>query len=298
MPDWEDTYVTWGKGPGTTEQGKCENAETAIRKALAAHDQLSDLDITVFAQGSYRNKTNVKQDSDVDICVRLNTTFFPEYPQGKTDTDFGVVDASITFADYKNLIHSALEDYFGSDSLTRGDKAFNIHENTYRIDADVVPTFVHRRYFMRDDGSHDFHSGIGFDTDAGKRILNWPEQHYENGLKKHENSGRRYRKIIRILKRMRNEMQDENIESAKNVASCLIESLVSNVPNDLFGHDTYSSDVREVLAHIFNETMTDEKCSKWVEVSGFKWLFRNTQPWTREQAHKFISGAWDYMELE
>jgi len=191
-----------------------------------------------------------------------------------------------------------LEDYFGSDSFTRGDKAFNIHENTYRIDADVVPTFVHRRYFMRDDGFYGFHSGIGFNTDAGKRILNWPEQHYENGLEKHENTSRRYRKIIRILKRMRNEMQDENIDAAKNVASCLIESMVSNVPNELFGHNTYSSDVREVLAHIFNETLTDEKCSQWVEVSGFKWLFRNTQPWTREQAHKFISAAWDYMGLE
>lgn len=84
MPDFEDTYVSWGKGPGTTEQAKCDNAETAIRKALAAHEKLSEMDISVFAQGSYRNRTNVKQDSDVDICVRLNSTFFPQYPDGKT----------------------------------------------------------------------------------------------------------------------------------------------------------------------------------------------------------------------
>lgn len=298
MTDWEDTYVAWGKGPGTTEQSKCENAETAIRKAIAAHDELAAMDLTVFAQGSYRNKTNVKQDSDVDICVRLNTTFFPEYPKGKKKEDFGNSDGSITFSRYKNLIGEALNAYFGSDSVTRGDKAFNIHANTYRIDADVVATFEHRRYEMREDGTHYYLSGIGFDTDAGKRILNWPEQHYANGLEKHENTGRRYRKMIRILKRMRNEMQDEGIEAAKNVASCLIESLVWNVPNDGFGNERYSDDVRFVLAHVFNDTMKIETCSGWGEVSELKYLFRATQPWTLKQAHDFISAAWDYMGLE
>jgi tRNA nucleotidyltransferase (CCA-adding enzyme) len=82
MSDWEATFTSWAKGPGTTEQAKCENAETAIRKAIAAHEKLSVMDITVFGQGSYRNKTNVRQNSDVDICVRLNSTFFCGLPHG------------------------------------------------------------------------------------------------------------------------------------------------------------------------------------------------------------------------
>jgi hypothetical protein len=298
MSDWEDTFTSWAKGPGTTEQTKCENAESAVNKAIDAHEKLSVMDVTVFLQGSYRNRTNVKQDSDVDICVRLNSTFFPEYPPGKTREDFGNTKGSISFADYKNLVQKALEDYFGESSVRRGDKAFNIHENSYRIDADVVPTLEHRRYCLNDDGTHYVLSGIGFDTDAGKRILNWPEQHYENGLKKHEDTGRRYRKIIRILKRMRNEMQDEGIEAAKNIASCLIESLVWNVPNENFGYDTYAADMRNVLAHLFNETRKNETCSEWGEVSELKYLFRSAQPWTREQAHNFISAAWDYVGFE
>ena len=295
MPNWEEMFTGWAKGPLATEQAKCDNAETAIRKALKASEALSDMDITVFGQGSYRNKTNVRQNSDVDICVRLNSTFFPKYPDGKSHADFGNIDGTVTFADYRNLVQEALEDYLGEDSVTRGDKAFTIHENTYRIDADAVATFEHRRYVLNDDGSFYYLSGIGFETDAGKRILNWPEQHYQSGLEKHEATGRRYRKMIRILKRLRDRMQDENIDAASNIASCLIESMVWNVPDEGFGHDTYKADIRYVLAHIFNNTIKDEQCSKWVEVSQLKYLFRPSQPWTRDAAHKFISAAWDYI---
>ena len=100
MANWEETFSSWAKGPSATEQARCENAEAAIRKALAAHWKLADMDVTIFAQGSYRNKTNVKQDSDVDICVRLNSTFFGEYPEGKTREYFGNTAGSISFADH------------------------------------------------------------------------------------------------------------------------------------------------------------------------------------------------------
>lgn len=195
-------------------------------------------------------------------------------------------------------MQKALENYFDQGSITRGDKAFNIHANTYRIDADVVPTLEHRWYILKPDGSHYFLSGIGFDTDSGKRIVNWPDQHYDNGLQKHEKTFRRYRKIIRILKRLRDQMQEEGIEGAKGIASCLIESLVWNVPDEGLGHDTIRSDVRHVLAYLFNNTRKDTDCSNWLEVSKLKYLFRPVQPWAREQAHSFISAAWDYIGFE
>ncbi len=299
MPNWEDSFASWAKGPGDTEKEKCERAETAIRKAIAAHEKLSAMEITVFPQGSYRHKTNVRADSDVDICVRLNTTFFPKYPPGKSKEDFGNTDGSITFADYRNLVQRALEDYFGRDFVTRGDKAFNIHENTYRIDADVVAALEHRCYQYRENGSYYYVSGIGFDTDKGKRIINWPEQNHSNGFDKHTETGRRFRKMARILKHLRNRMMDEHIAAADGIASCLIEHMVYNVPNDRFGHGTLQEDVREVLAYIFNNTRIDEECQKWVEVNRQEWLFlRTKQPWTRESAHAFISAAWDYLELE
>jgi hypothetical protein len=65
-----------------------------------------------------------------------------------------------------------------------------------------------------------------------------------------------------------------------------------------FGHETYTSDVREVLANLFNDTMTFETCTEWGEINELKYLFRGGQPWTLMQAHALISAAWDYWDFE
>lgn len=298
MTNWEETFASWSTGPGTTEQTRAENAERAIRKAIDQSSKLAGMDITVFPHGSYRNRTNVRQDSDVDICVRLNDEFFPDYPAGKTKEYFGNRDGDIKYSDFKNLVHQALIDYFGGDNVKRGDKAFDIHENTYRIDADVIATLEHRRYVLNEDGSYYHLSGIAFDTDSGKRIINWPEQNYTNGCAKNDETRRRFKRIIRIIKRLRNKMDEDGIAEAQPIVSCLIESLIWNVPNEGFNGGSYTADVRWALAHLFNHTRKDETCSEWGEVNELKYLFRPGQPWTREQANNFTNVAWNYLGLE
>ena len=83
-------------------------------------------------------------------------------------------------------------------------------------------------------------------------------------------------------------MNDNGVASATSIPGFLVECLVSNGPNGYFGYNTYSADIREVLIFLLNNTMTDENCEEWVEVSGLKWLFHSQQPWTRVQSHKFI----------
>ena len=53
--------------------------------------------------------------------------------------------------------------------------------------------------------------------------------------------------------------------------------------------------VRAVLAYLFNNTINDADCKEWGEVSGLKYLFRTSQPWTRNSAHQFLNDAWDYI---
>src|SRR5574343_1545699 len=114
---WEDKFKSWSKPPSDTEKQKMENAETAIKKAVAADPTLSGMDILVFAQGSYKARTNIAQDSDVDICIRLNSTFFPHYPAGTSKEDYGNSDGSISFSDFKNIVEVALINYFGEDNV-------------------------------------------------------------------------------------------------------------------------------------------------------------------------------------
>jgi hypothetical protein len=295
----EDQLSVWAEGPGQTEQDQCDNAVAAVKKAIAGSESLSGYDIEVFPQGSYRVRTNVKQNSDVDVAVCLRSIFFPDYPLGKGKEDYGNVDSEISFAGFKDLVEESLVDYFGRNSVVRGNKAFDIHENSYRVDADVVPTFSRRRYNSNGLDDWIMPEGIGFiPDDKGFVVENWPEQTYSNGVDKNAATSRSYKAIIRIIKRLRDQMQEDGVDAAKDVASFLIESLIWNVPNEGFTHDSYTDDLRYVLAHVFNNTAKDETCSEWGEVNELKYLFRGSQPWSREQANKFTDAAWNYVRFK
>ena len=297
--NWEDKFQSWSQPLSVTEKTKCENAERAIKQAIRDDEALSKFKIRVFAQGSYPAGTNIRMDSDVDISICLLEPFFTDYPPGKTQQDLELVNHPLTFPQYKQLVENALVQKFGRKSVKRGDKAFNIHENSYRIDADAVPAFAYRRYTGKynPDGSHHYidPTGIKFISDKGKHIINWPEQSFKNRNDKNEKTGRRFKRIIRILKNLRNDMQESNIKEANDIASFLIESLVWNVPNDAFGHNKLTDDVRYVLAHCFNHTLDDAKCKGWREVNELKYLFRSSQPWARQQANSFLSVAWNHI---
>jgi tRNA nucleotidyltransferase (CCA-adding enzyme) len=297
--DWEVTFTSWGTALGTTEQTKCENAERAVRKAIGASTKLSSKKIEVFTQGSYANRTNVRQDSDVDVCVTYADAFFADYSmsEGLTGSVLGHTDADYPYSEFKNDVGVALVSFFGQEHVTRGNKAFDVHANTYRIDADVVPAFELRR-FRGTPENNWYHSGTQILPGNGGKITNWPRQNYDNGVTKNDATGRRFKAVTRILKRLRNEMADEGYDAAKPIPSYLIECLVWNVPNDDLGHDTLRADVRHTLAHLWNETRTDETCKEWGEVNELKYLFRIGQPWTREQVKTFLQAAWDYIGFE
>lgn len=291
----EDTFISWSKGPSKTESEKCDNAERLVRKAIKADADISYLDISVFAQGSYRARTNVRQNSDVDICICYNSAFFPEYPKGTIKENFGNFDSNLSFYDFKDIVGKALVNYFGKSGVTRGNKAFDVHQNTYRIDADVVPTFEHRCYTgeKNSDGTHNYLSGVAFKPDKGGLIKNWPQQTYDNGVSRNHSTNRKYKRVIRILKRLRDKMQDENIVEAKNCPSFLIECLVWNADIKAYQKQTYTEILRYIIADVWNRTSNDADCSEWGEVNELKYLFRTSQPWTRKQANQFLQAAWD-----
>lgn len=293
--DWESVFANWSQGPGKTEQERAENAERQIRQAIQASDKLKNRDIKVFIQGSYRNRVNVRQDSDVDIGVLCFDTYFPEYPDDNVKMELaeGFAPATYEYATFKNELEEALVARFGRAAVTRGSKAFDIKANTYRVESDVAAFFEHRRYVT----TTYYHSGVEMIPDDydPPRVKNWPEQHYKNGVSKNEATLRRYKRVVRILKKLSNEMASNGFQSAKNAQSFLIECLVFNASNSCFQYQSFKPMVRAVLAELFNNTLSSEKCSEWGEVNELKYLFRGSQPWTRESAHLFLSDAWDYI---
>lgn len=295
----EDTLSTWAKPPSDTEQTKADNAERIVREALADDPTLSKYGVRVFAQGSYKANTNVRLNSDVDICVLCDNTYFYDLTfSDLTDATIPGEPVSLTYPAFRNMVETALVRRFGRASVTRGNKAFDIHANTYRLDADVVAAFELRRFKKRGPrGEIAWDSGIAFVPDSGLRIENWPEQTYTNGVWKNTSTSRQYKRAIRILKRLRDRMQDEGVVAANDIGSFLIESLVWNVPNESFDRDTNHAVMRAVLAHTFNNTMSDDKCAEWGEVNELKYVLRN-QSALRVKVNAFLDAAWHELGFE
>ena len=301
--EWEQLFTAWSQSPSQAETDRIEQTVKAIRAAIAASEKLKRRTIKVFPQGSYRNRVNVRRDSDVDVGVMCSDFFLSQYPLGKRDADFGNVTISdYGFAQFKNEVEEALVDYFGRLAVTRGNKAFDIKAKASHVEADVVPLFEFRQYF--DSGSH--RCGVALIPDRGGRIENYPERlvdswpstplHYENGITKNDQTSHRFKGMVRIIKSLKNMMCEKGVPSAQPVPGYLIECLTWNASNTYFSAETWDERVRSTLLHLWHSTYEKERCEKWTEVDDIKYLFHSSQPWTREQANTFLWDAYQAVE--
>ena len=298
MTALDEKMRIWSQAPSITESDRIARTERAINEAIQGSSDPRVRAAKVFAKGSVKAKTNIRNGSDIDIVVMPKNIFIAHYPENLAHTDFGNETISYSYSDFRKGVHNAIVDKFGDTEVTDGNKAIRIR-GTFsgsRIDADVIPAFEHRRYTNPND-LEAFHPGMVFFTkNDSKEIINWPHHNYDNTIAKHESTGRRYRKVIRVLKNVRREMQDQGIGAAQDVASFLIESLAWNAPNHLYNQWTLSTDVFNVLDHTISATYTQEGCDEWGEVNELKYLFKGGQKWTRQQAHDYLVAAKAYLE--
>lgn len=306
VADWEAALRQWARSPSQTERTRCDNAIRIIRNAIDAHwrlgPELRAHRIKVFTQGSYRNRVNVRADSDVDVGVLYSGAFFAQYPAGYDASYFRHVTATYTYQEFKDDLEGALIDRLGSTMVTRGNKSIRLRETSYHVEADAAPFFQHFWYL---DPNRQPIPGVELRPDNRPllRVVNypealfsgWPNEHYENGLEKNTATHRRYRGLVRILKNLRNKMDEAGSPAAKAVPGYLLECLTWNAPNASFASYTWSARVQAVLRYLWSSTMDEASCQAWREVDNIKLLFGPHQAWSRAQAHAFLDTAWDYV---
>jgi hypothetical protein len=285
MSTWEETLQRWAAGPSDAEKERIERTISEVTTALQSDASLRQRTIEVKVQGSYRNKTNVKRDSDVDVGVICRDSYFQFRAPGLAQSENWVA-ADYLYADFKNDVERALRSHFGGAAVTRGNKAFDIKAASRQVEADVAPFFEHHRYW--DGGALRDGVELRPDRSPGLRVINWPEQHHANGYAKHENTGRRYRKLVRILKCLRNELIDRDAIREDVITGFLCECLMWNAPNELMGNADLTTDLRLTVGYLYDATGDDTKCDEWGEVSELKYLFKGGQKWTRQQANDFL----------
>ena len=293
----EDTLNGWRKPPSDTEEGKLTNAESRIRQAISKSEDLKDYSISVFGQGSYANDTNVRLESDVDINVCCISTFFTEYvAEGVTDKTFGFVSSSQTYDDFKEKVRKALVAEFGSSNVKVKNKCFSIAENSTRVKADVVPTFELRRF----DDAVEAHviKGVKYFSGKGDVVINYPLQHIENGKRKNAATQKRFKRVVRIFKKVRYKMIEDGIQVSSHITSFLLECLVWNVPDYIFNdNDNWTKRVKDAIIYIYGQTADEDKCKEWGEVSELLYLFRSNRKWSSKDVNDYMVQMWNYMEF-
>lgn len=299
---WEQWLRNSAAPPSDTEDTKRARTENQIRTALRQYKPLQGKDYVVYAKGSYANNTNVRLNYDVDIAVEYRGYFYSDLCfelEGEPDSAVGLVpsDDPYTVNQFKKDVRGALESAFGTSAVEAGRIAYRIREKKTTLPADVVPCVEYRRYDRIVGGVPIYHTGSSIFPSKGGRIDNYPGAQLDNGNAKNNRTKRRYKRMVRALKRLQTQLVDAGALS-KELPSYLIECLVYNVPDSNFGHVTYLADMRGVLATIFNETLPNGNWKEWEEVNGLKYLFRGGQDWTRADAHLLADAAWDELGLE
>ena len=294
---WNKKFAEWHRPPSEAEEDRVQRAARMIRDAINADPNFAIHNVEVIPQGSYHNNTNVRLNSDIDLCVRYGGRLLWRATSGLnvTAADLGItplpdgtVEANARWL--KATLFEALKLKFGAANVRRGDKALKVAgvERT-RVEADVVLAMGYWRVLpggLLAPAPYFVEKGAAIYTDAGRWIYNFPEQHHEHGKGKNERTGRRYKRAVRILKRLSGEL-------ALTIPppSFLVESLVYNCPDELFAGDDWYSTIWRVLMWICEETGDATRAARLVEANGIKSLFGGDQPWTRERAKTFALSA-------
>lgn len=264
--------------------------------ALDMRQQYTDKKITLLVQGSYANRTNIPTESDVDVAVILESTFITKYRAGVTNSDYGFTDGTFSVSELKDEVEKALNRHFGYQGVERHDKCIKVIGNTYRVDADVVPAYRYRDYsddYIND--SNNYVGGIEIRPDSGGKIINYPEQHIKLGIEKNKATKYNFKKCVRIIKSMREDMEENGYTVSSKISSFGLESLLWNV--DASVYTKYSSILRytfdEVVSFLKNDFL---KFDVYTEANGIKPLFPDVA--TKNEYQKFVNNLYDFYEYD
>jgi hypothetical protein len=169
----------------------------------------------VFLQGSYGNDTNIYAESDVDVVIRLDSTYHYDdsalTPQDLAAFNAALIPPTYPYATFKADVLAALQNSFGAVSVKPGSRAIKIAPDSNRRSADVIVATEFRRYYsptglLAGLIEPQYESGICFFTSEGDRIANYPKQHSANCTAKHQATNGWFKPTVRILKNIRSEL--------------------------------------------------------------------------------------------
>jgi hypothetical protein len=284
------------QGATTTAASTYNSVQTALR---ATTSPVRGRSVETYLQGSYKNDTNVRGDSDVDVITQINDVYYTDLTYLNTVErqayDAQRSPASYSWDAFRADVLMALQAYYGTNMVVERDKCISVLPSTGRLAADILVAAQHRLYASFSPTDPRFVEGITFWTGRDHRqIVNWPKVHWRNGVEKNrspETSGR-YKPTVRVFKNARSAAVDRNLLAEASAPSFFVECLIYNVPSDLF-----RSSHAETFVGILN----------WLDgcdMSSFTYGHRLTplfgpspEQWSVDRARRTVQGLialWNY----
>ncbi len=235
----ESQLKTWAnQGAITTAKATHES----IRHALSKSDSLVGKDFEVYLQGSYKNSTNIRGDSDVDVVVQLNSTFFYDLsrlPAAERELcQSTIVPATYEWANFRQDVLLALRSYYGVTAVSEGNCALKLEAGSSRLPADIVVCLQYREYLrFRSLDEQSWVEGIKFFTlRENREVINFPKLHYDNGVRKNsdERTGGRYKPVVRMFKNARTYLEDRGWIDSSLARSYFLECFLYNASDSAF----------------------------------------------------------------
>ena len=220
-----------------------------------------------FLQGSYGNDTNVYRDSDVDVVMRLDSTWYHDarlLPRDQYEAFEHAYPGTAEYGlqDFKAQVTAWLSRHF--NGVTAGSKATFIPGSGTRRDCDVL-VCARFKYYYRFNSAIDqnYAEGICFFLKDGTQIVNFPKQHADNCTAKHRATNQWFKPTVRVYKNMRNYLVDSNVFRDGVAPSYFIEGMLWNAPADKFG-TSYEDTFVATFNHLVNCDRSTFKCANGI----------------------------------
>ncbi len=287
----ENQLETWSRQGATTS---ASDLYQRIKDALENDQTLKGRSFEIFLQGSYRNSTNIRGDSDVDVVVMLTDTYMPEYgaldEYNKNILKSKANPATYKLRDFRTDVLHIIEREFSSHKVEEGGKSIKIPRTGNNIPADIVPCLKYRYYLPPKTllSKPTYIEGLWiWDVKRKQSAISYPKKSYENGVTKQGRTSNWYKPTVRMLKNARGWLEDNNFIKQGLASSHSLECLAYNVPDYCFGN-SYGETFSKTLQWLQRADL-----SNFVSQNGFQRLFQSGR-WTEEDAHVFI-GALNFM---
>jgi len=300
--EWNDRFAHWERSESDAETQRIERARNMVQRALGKNFWLNSEGARIIPQGSFTNRTNTRLDADIDLRVQhplLKIEYAHGVDAGTAWRQGGYYDTGVSFGYASDRmraeIRSELIAAFGALAVDdSGNKAIRVKGlEGSRSEVDVVPCFTLHHIMGQTLLARTTALGTAIlSKDKANWTLNYPDQHSDNGRYKRLNTGLQFKRVVRIVKRLRADMTERGVLSDK-VPSFLVECLVYLVED---GYFTVASDDRyERVSRVLNrlaEFLANPliACTKY-EINGIKPLFGRGQAWTLDAARNFANLA-------